>query len=86
MLSAIAKKHHKTIAQVVLRMVIQLGACAISKTLSPQRMCENLNIYDFELDYDDMMLLASLDTGRSQFFSHQDPEIIRWFLSRHIDH
>lgn len=85
-LSAIANKHNKTIAQVVLRMVIQLGACAISKTLSPQRMCENLNIYDFELDYDDMMLLASLDTGRSQFFSHQDPEIIRWFLSRHIDH
>lgn len=85
-LSAIANKHHKTIAQVVLRMVIQLGACAISKTLSAQRMCENLNIYDFELDRDDMMQLASLDTQQSQFFSHQDPEIIRWFLSRHIEH
>ncbi len=85
-LSSIAKKHDASVGQVVLRWVTQLGCPVISKTTHPERMHENLKALAFTLDNDDMASIASLDTGKSQFFSHQDPAMIRWFIGRHIEH
>jgi 2,5-diketo-D-gluconate reductase A len=58
---AIARAHDKTPAQVVLRWHIQLGVIAIPKSVRPERIRENLDIFDFELTRDDMAALSALD-------------------------
>jgi len=85
LLQAIADKHGKTIGQVVLRWVIQLGIIALAKTVRKERMTENLAVFDFELDMDDMAKIATLDTGTSSFFSHRDPSIVKWMSERKLD-
>lgn len=85
-LESIAHRYERTVGQIVLRYVHQLGAVVIAKTVRPERMVENLNIFDFELEEDDMKRIAALDTDTSQFFSHRDPKIIEWMCSRHIEH
>lgn len=85
LLQAIADKHGKTIGQVVLRWVIQLGVVALAKTVHKERMVENLAIFDFELDMDDMAKITTLDTGTSSFFSHRDPSIVKWMSERKLD-
>ncbi len=83
-LGAIAERHGKTIGQVVLRWVIQRGIVALAKTVRKQRMEENLAIFDFELDGEDMTRIASLDLGRSQFLSHRDPAVVKWMSERKL--
>ena len=85
-LKEVAQKHGRTVGQVVLRFVRQLGAVVIAKTVRPERMRENLDIFSFELDDEDMQKIRSLDTATSQFFSHRDPEIVKWMSTRHIEH
>jgi len=85
LLQAIAHKHGKTIGQVVLRWVVQLGIVALAKTVRKERMVENLDIFDFELDNDDMTKITTLDTGTSRFFSHRDPSIVKWMSERKLD-
>lgn len=85
-ISAIAQKHGRTVGQIVLRYIFELGAIVAAKSVRPERMRENLDIFTFSLDADDHVALAALDTKTSQFFSHQDPAIIEWFCSRHIEH
>jgi 2,5-diketo-D-gluconate reductase A len=63
---SIARKHARTPAQIVLRWEIELGVVAIPKTTSVERMRENLAVFDFTLDEDDRMHLASLDRGARQ--------------------
>lgn len=58
---AVAERHGKSPAQVVLRWHVQLGAVAIPRTSKPERLGENLDVFDFELSTDDMSDLASLD-------------------------
>lgn len=82
----IARKHKRTVGQIVLRFVRQLGAIVVSKTVRPERMRENLDIFSFELDEDDMTKIRALDTKTSQFFSHRDPEIMKWMSTRHVEH
>jgi diketogulonate reductase-like aldo/keto reductase len=60
-LVAVARKHGKTPAQVVLRWHLDNGIVAIPKTVSPQRMRENIDILGFELDADDLARIARLD-------------------------
>lgn len=62
-LAGIGKKHGKTPGQIVLRWHVQQGLVAIPKTSNPQRMKENLDIFDFELDHDDLTRLQTLDAG-----------------------
>ncbi|MEE1753971.1 aldo/keto reductase [Streptomyces sp. SP18CS02] len=61
---AIARKHDRTPAQVVLRWHIQLGNVVIPKSVTPSRIQENIDVFGFELDGDDMAALAALDEGR----------------------
>ncbi|MDR6640083.1 aldo/keto reductase [Paenarthrobacter nitroguajacolicus] len=62
-LAAVGEKHGKTPGQVVLRWHVQQGLVAIPKTANPERMKENLDVFDFELDHDDLTRLQTLDAG-----------------------
>lgn len=62
-LAGIGNKYGKTPGQVVLRWHVQQGLVAIPKTSNPQRMQENLDVFDFELDQDDLLRLQTLDSG-----------------------
>lgn len=61
---AIAQKHGKTPAQVVLRWQVQLGNVVIPKSVTPSRIRENIDVFGFELDDDDLAAFAALDEGR----------------------
>ena len=79
-LAQIGEKHGKTVAQVALRWLLQSGVIIIPKSTHKERMAENLNIFDFELDADDMQAIASLDTKHSLFFDHHDGEVAKLFM------
>jgi 2,5-diketo-D-gluconate reductase A len=75
-LTDIAAAHDKSIAQVVLRWLIQRGVVVIPKSVRPDRMAENMQVFDFELSPQEMAAIADLDTGHSLFFDHRDPEAV----------
>lgn len=81
-LTLIGKKHKKSVAQVTLRWLIQREIVVIPKSVNKDRMAQNFDVFDFELSADEMALIQTLDTDKSLFFSHRDPEIIKWFASR----
>ena len=74
LLTGIAESHNKSVAQVVLRWLIQRDVVVIPKTVSPTRLAENFDIFDFELSSDEMSKIASLDGGESLFFDHRTAE------------
>jgi 2,5-diketo-D-gluconate reductase A len=74
-LSQIGTVHGKSVAQVVLRWLIQREIAANPKSVRPERMAENLDVFDFQLTDEEMRRIAALDTGVSLFFDHRDPEI-----------
>jgi 2,5-diketo-D-gluconate reductase A len=73
-LMGVAAKHQKTVAQVVLRWLTQRGIIVIPKSVHKERIVENFNIFDFELDPIDLERINMLDTGISSFGSHSNPE------------
>lgn len=81
----IGRKYGKSVGQVVLRWVVQRGIVALAKSVRKERMVENLAIFDFALDEDDMARIARLETGQSSFFSHRDPAIVKWMSERTLD-
>ena len=85
LLVSIAQKHNKSVAQVILRWLTQRGVVAIPKSVRKERMAENFNIFDFQLSQEDMEAIAALDTKQSLFFSHRDPEIVKWMGTRKLD-
>ena len=78
LLSAIAEAHGKSVAQVVLRWLIQRDVVVIPKSVRPDRMAQNLDVFDFELTDEQMSRIATLDTGASLFFDHRDPAMVSW--------
>lgn len=80
MLAQIGEKHGKTVAQVALRWLLQSGVIIIPKSTHKERMAKNLNLFDFELDAEDMPAIASLDTKHSLFFDHHDGEVAKLFM------
>ena len=79
-LAAIGRKYGKTVAQVVLRWHLQRGVVVIPKSTHKERMQENLNVFDFALTDEEMAVIAGLDKKQSAFFSHQDPNMVEWFV------
>ena len=77
-LVSLAAKYRKSVAQVVLRWLIQRGVVVIPKSVRPERMAENIDVFDFHLAPEDMDLIATLDTRRSCCLSHRDPETVKW--------
>lgn len=84
-LTKIAANHHKSVAQIVLRWLVQNGIIPLAKSVKSDRMAQNLAVLDFELSRDELDLIKTLDTGESQFFSHEDPAMIKWMAQRHIE-
>ncbi|WP_276882791.1 aldo/keto reductase [Campylobacter cuniculorum] len=82
-LAKIAKKHNKSIAQVILRWLFERNIVSIPKTTSKERMRENLNIFDFNLDESDRKQILTLNTGNVGI-NHQDPKMIKWLNERSI--
>ncbi|WP_128102319.1 aldo/keto reductase [Paenibacillus sp. DCT19] len=83
-LVSVATKHNKSVAQVVLRWLTQSEVIVIPKSVRKERIIENFNIFDFDLSQQDMEMIASLDTNQSLFFSHRDPEMVKWIGTRKI--
>ena len=81
----IATRHGKSVGQVVLRWLLQRGIVSLAKTVRKERMTENMAIFDFSLDDADMARIAALDTNTSSFFSHRDPERVKWMAERKLD-
>ena len=80
-LLAIAEEHHKSVAQVVLRWLIQRGVVVIPKSVHKDRIIENFNVFDFELNAQDMESIAVLETGKSLFLDHRTPKTVEWMCS-----
>ncbi|WP_323379383.1 aldo/keto reductase [Streptomyces durbertensis] len=74
-IGAIAERHGRTPAQVILRWHLQLGNVVIPKSVTPSRIRENINVFDFALDEADMASIAGLDTGTRL---GPDPDEMDW--------
>lgn len=77
LLQSVAEKYHKSVAQVVLRWLIQRGVVAIPKSVHADRIAENFDVFDFSLSDGDMDAIRGLDTGKSLFLDHRDPETVK---------
>ncbi|NSZ65460.1 aldo/keto reductase [Agrobacterium tumefaciens] len=84
LLQSIGRKHGRSIAQVVLRWLIQRNIVAIPKSVRKERMAENFSVFDFELDQEDVAAIASLDQKSSSFFDHRDPAMVKWLGTRKL--
>ena len=76
-LRSIADTYQKTVAQVNLRWLTQRGVVAIPKSVRPERIAENFNVFDFDLSPEDMEAIRTLDTKTSSFFDHRDPNMVK---------
>lgn len=83
-LAKIGDAHGKSVAQVVLRYLTQRQIVVIPKSVNPERMAQNLDVFDFELTADELESINALDTGASQFFDHADPETVRHLAARRL--
>jgi 2,5-diketo-D-gluconate reductase A len=81
----IAEKYNKSVAQVVLRWLTLRDVVAIPKSVRKDRIIENFSIFDFELSQEDIESITMLDTKQSLFFSHHDPEMVKWISNRKLD-
>lgn len=78
-LKKIGEKYNKSVAQVILRWLIQRGVIVVCKSTHIERMEQNFDVFDFELSKEDMEEIRKLDSNDSLFFNHQDPNMVEWF-------
>lgn len=76
----IAEKYGKSTAQIMIRWQVERGIVCLTKSVKPERMAENINVFDFSLSEEDMVEIAKLDTKESLFFNHQDASTVEMFL------
>lgn len=79
-LKEIGAKYQKSVAQVILRWLMQRDIVALAKSTHIERMRENFEIFDFQLSEHDMKIISELDTNTSLFFNHQTPETVDTFV------
>ncbi|WP_328908104.1 aldo/keto reductase [Streptomyces sp. NBC_00234] len=84
-LGEIGRTHDKSAAQVVLRWLVQRSIVTIPKSVRPDRMAQNFDVFDFELTDAQMARITALDTGTTLFFDHHDPEMVAWLSKRRLD-
>jgi diketogulonate reductase-like aldo/keto reductase len=84
-LLSIAARHNKSVAQVILRWLVQRGIIALAKSTRKERMLENISVFDFELSAEDMAAMTTLDTKTSSFFDHRNPEMVKWLGERKLN-
>jgi 2,5-diketo-D-gluconate reductase A len=84
-LSEIGAAHGKSVAQTILRWLIQRDVVVIPKSVRPERMRENIDVFDFELTAGDMARIAEMDTGATLFFNHDDPTWVSRLNSIRVD-
>jgi 2,5-diketo-D-gluconate reductase A len=83
-LRSVAGKHGETVAQVIVRWLVQRGVVAIPKSVRKERIVENFDVFDFALTPEDIAAVGTLDTKTSSFFDHRDPQVVKWFAERKI--
>ena len=84
-LVGIAQRNGKSVAQVILRWLTQRGVVVIPKSISPERIAENFDVFGFELTSEDMDAIRQLDTGKSLFFDHRDPAMVKFLSERRLE-
>lgn len=83
-LKSLGEKYNKSVAQVILRWLIQRDIIVIPKSVNKERMVENINIFDFELTWDDISKITTLDKKHSSFFSHNDTQMVKWLCEKKL--
>ena len=81
LLAEIGAAHGKGVGQVALRYLIDSGVVVIPKSTKPERMAENIDVFDFALTTEDAARIAELDTHKSVCFDHTDTTVIGGLLS-----
>lgn len=84
-LLSIAAKYHKSVAQVIVRWLVEKEVVVLAKSVKLERMQENLAVFDFQLTEEDKKQIETLNQGASQFFSHADPAMIKWMAERKMN-
>lgn len=80
-LTKIGDKYGKSAAQVILRWNFERGIVSLAKSIKPERMAQNIDIFDFALTDEDKTQIATLETNDSQFFDHNAPESVDMFVN-----
>ncbi|MDZ7548164.1 aldo/keto reductase, partial [Clostridium perfringens] len=80
-LKSIGDKYDKSLAQVILRWLLQRGIVPLAKTVNKERMKQNIDIFNFELSKDDMNTISALDKKESSFFNHQEASSVEMLAS-----
>lgn len=78
LLTVIGAKYNKSVAQVILRWLIQRDVLVIPKSVRKERIEENIDVFDFDLSNEDMEAIIALDENTSQFLDHRDPATVKW--------
>lgn len=86
LLKEIAEKHQKSVAQVILRWHLERGVIIIPKSVRKERMQENLAVFDFSLDQEDIEKIATLDLGKSTIIDHHNVEVVKQLNSLNTPH
>lgn len=82
-LNEVGKKYDKSAAQIALRFLIQNDVVVIPKSTHKERMVQNMDVFDFVLNEQDMAAIRELDEKESLFFSHYDPATVEMMAGLH---
>lgn len=77
----IANHYDKSVAQVILRWLIQRNIVVLAKTVNKERMLQNIDVFDFELSDEDMRRISALDKNESSFFLHDDYHAVEYLAN-----
>ncbi len=77
---ALAEKYEKTPQQIALRYLIQRDIIAIPKSANKERMSQNLDVFDFALEKEEMESFISLEKPANPDFSHRNPKLVKFLL------